>query len=345
MSANAQKSDTLIPLCVDLDGTLIHTDMLWESLVRLLQKNPLYLFPVFAWWARGRARLKAEIASRVAVNVSTLPYNGPLIEFLRAERTRGRRVLLVTASDAAMGKAVANHLPIFDGVLASNGKLNLRGRNKGEKLAELFGERGFDYAGNSTVDLPVWQRARAAIVVNGSPALCRRAFQCAEHGPVFPSPSAMLPELAKILMSASIAENAVVLLPCLLMILSGIKASLADALVAVSAFLFCHWGALILAEWFALDSDRSNPARKNRPFASGALKVQTGPTLGPLLIVTGLALAVWAGVPAAATAACFTILAGVDSASRSKASPLARGLTRTAQNMLRLLAGWAAAGL
>lgn len=174
------------PLCVDLDGTLINTDMLWESLVRWLRRKPWYLPLILLWWSRGRARLKAELAARVRVDPATLPYHQPFLRFLQGEKRCGRTLLLVTASDEALARPVAEYTGLFEEVLASDGKTNLRGKTKGSRLAERFGKGGFDYAGNSSVDLPVWALARQAIVVNGSLRLVARAGQVAKLGPVFP---------------------------------------------------------------------------------------------------------------------------------------------------------------
>ncbi len=167
------------PLVVDLDGTLIKTDLLWESLARLLRRNPFQLFPVLYWWTtRGRAFLKRQLAARVAIDPATLPYNQPFLSFLREQKSAGRKLILATASDREMAMPVANHVGIFDEVLASDGKTNLRGANKLKALTEKFGERGFDYAGNSTADLAVWRGAREAIVVNASSRLVKRAQDC-----------------------------------------------------------------------------------------------------------------------------------------------------------------------
>lgn len=175
MPPAARSEPNTVPLCVNLDGTVIKSDMLWESLVRLLQRNPLYLLRVPFWLARGRAGLKAQLAQRVEVDVAKLPYHEPFLAFLREERLAGREIWLVTASDRRMAEPVAAHLGLFAEVLASDGQTNLRGRNKVAALAGKFGERGFDYAGNSVVDLPVWARSRAAIVVNASPGLEAKA--------------------------------------------------------------------------------------------------------------------------------------------------------------------------
>ena len=174
-----------VPLVVDLDGTLIRTDLMWESLACLLRRNPVALFLVLYWWSRGRARLKQELGRRVQVEAARLPYHQPFLDWLRKEKTTGRKIILATASDRLMVEPVARHLGFFDGVLASDGQVNLRRNQKRLALVQRFGERGFDYAGNSPDDLTVWQSARTAIVVNASPSVLRAAAGCAELGPSF----------------------------------------------------------------------------------------------------------------------------------------------------------------
>ncbi|HZL14243.1 MAG TPA: haloacid dehalogenase-like hydrolase, partial [Verrucomicrobiae bacterium] len=178
-------SPNQIPLVVDLDGTLIQTDLLWESLARLLRRNPFWLFPILFWWTRGRAVLKRHLAHRVAVDPAALPYNEKFIAWLREQKTAGRKLILATASDQKLVQPVANHLGLFDEVLASDGKTNLRSRTKLKTLTEKFGERGFDYAGNSSADFAVWRGSREAIVVNANRAVLKKVAQCASLGPTF----------------------------------------------------------------------------------------------------------------------------------------------------------------
>ena len=174
-----------VPLCVDLDGTLIRTDLLWESLARLLRRNPFQLLPVLFWWMRGRAFLKRQLVRRVKIDPAALPYHEPFLAYLREQKAAGRKLILVTASDRDMALPVANYVGLFDEVLGSDGKTNLRGANKLKVLTEKFGERGFDYAGNSSADLAVWRGAREAIVVNASAAVLKQAAECAKPGPTF----------------------------------------------------------------------------------------------------------------------------------------------------------------
>jgi apolipoprotein N-acyltransferase len=174
-----------VPLVVDLDGTLIRTDMMWESLARLLRRNPLAIFQILFWWTRGRARLKQKLAARVRINPAALPYHEPFLAWLRAEKKSGRKLVLATASDLRMAQPVADHVGIFDEVLASDGKTNLRSENKLRALTEKFGERGFDYAGNSTADFAVWRGSRQAVVVNASRGVLAEAARCTTLGPTF----------------------------------------------------------------------------------------------------------------------------------------------------------------
>ncbi len=174
-----------IPLVVDLDGTLIKTDLLWESLARLLRRNPFQIFQILFWWTRGRAFLKKQLVRRVKIDPATLPYHKSFLAFLREQKSAGRKLVLATASDLQMALPVANHAGLFDEVLGSDGKTNLRGGNKLKVLIEKFGERGFDYAGNSDVDYAVWLGAREAVVVNASQTVLKTAAQCTKLGPTF----------------------------------------------------------------------------------------------------------------------------------------------------------------
>jgi apolipoprotein N-acyltransferase len=174
-----------IPLVVDLDGTLIRTDLLWESLARLLRKNPLAIFHVLFWWSRGRAYLKQQLVRRVKIDPATLPFNEKFLAFLREQKSAGRKLVLATASDLQMAKPVADFARIFDEVLASDGKINLRSENKLRALTEKFGKRGFDYAGNSSADFAVWRGAREAIVVNASQVVLKTAGECTTLGAAF----------------------------------------------------------------------------------------------------------------------------------------------------------------
>ena len=178
---------TSIPLCIDLDGTLLHSDLLLEAAFAQLKQAPLAVWCWPRWLAQGKARLKAEIAARVELDIATLPYNRELLAFLREQKQQGRILVLVTASHRQFADQIAAHLGLFDTVLATDGDRNLAGPHKAETLVECYGERGFDYAGNAAVDLTVWRHARRALVVNAPPSLAAQARAVCEVERVFAS--------------------------------------------------------------------------------------------------------------------------------------------------------------
>jgi phosphoserine phosphatase len=162
-----------VPLCVDLDGTLIFGDLALQSLIWLVRANPFYLLLIVRWMLRGRSVLKHEMATRVRLDPSTLRYDRDLIDWIRSERSAGRAVWLCTGANERLALMVAEYLKTFDGVLASNREENLTGRRKAMCLVRRFGERGFDYCANERKDTEIWKHARAAVIVHGSPRLAR----------------------------------------------------------------------------------------------------------------------------------------------------------------------------
>ena len=131
----ATTPDQNVPLAVDLDGTLIRTDMMWESLAQLLRRNIFAIFQILFWWTRGRAYLKQKLAACVKIDPATLPYNEKFLAWLHEEKKSGRKLILATASDLKMAQPIADHVGLFDEVMASNGAINLRSENKLRALA------------------------------------------------------------------------------------------------------------------------------------------------------------------------------------------------------------------
>jgi phosphoserine phosphatase len=163
-----------IPLAVDLDGTLIAGDMFYKSLFAALLRNPFIALPCIAWFWRGRAALKRELALRCRIDFDRLKLHQDVLALLLREKAAGRSVVLATAADALLAEPIAARLRIFDRVIASDGSLNLKGPAKAQALTQLF-PGGFIYAGDSRDDLPVWQRARAIVVVNARKSVAAAA--------------------------------------------------------------------------------------------------------------------------------------------------------------------------
>ena len=280
-----------IPLCVDLDGTLIHSDLLFESFLLLVKQNPLFLFLVPLWLLGGKAKLKAEIARRVQINGAALPYSETFVDWLKAQKSQGRQIWLCTASDQRMAQAVAQHVGFFDGVLASDGHTNLSGSNKAQQLVQRFGERGFDYCGNHRVDLKVWQHARAAIVVNAKPGLETSARACTQVSEVFQPPKSGIRVALKALRIHQWAKNALIFVPLAAAHRLQDMPTLIDGLVAFAAFSLCASSVYLLNDMLDLEADRQHPRKCKRPFAAGTLSLLFGLLAAPALLLISLALA------------------------------------------------------
>ncbi|WHZ16213.1 MAG: Integral membrane protein [Nitrospira sp.] len=280
------------PLCVDLDGTLIKSDLLWESLLALLKQGPLLCFLLPFWLLKGKAHFKHEIARRVTLDVATLPYQQELVEFLSGERRAGRELALATASHVTFARAVAAHLGLFDDrVFGSDASVNLKGSRKVALLVERYGARRFAYAGNSTADLPVWAEANEAIVVNAPAGLVNRAQALTTVSRVFNEPVEWLKLLAKALRVHQWAKNVLVFVPVVASHQITNQTLMLQAGLAFLSFSLSASSVYILNDCLDLGSDRRHPRKRNRPFASGKLSIPFGLLLAAGCLVLGALLA------------------------------------------------------
>jgi 4-hydroxybenzoate polyprenyltransferase/phosphoserine phosphatase len=280
-----------VPLCVDLDGTLVRTDMLFESLVAALRRNPLVAFLVPFWLMGGRANLKQHLARHAPFDPAVLPYDEDLVALLRRERAAGRRILLATASDVRIAEAIARHLGVFDEVVASDGRRNLKAGVKAAHLAERFGERGFDYIGNGAADVPVWSRARTAYLVAGRPGMAQRvAAAGAEVRHLERRRGAPWP-LVRVLRVHQWAKNLLVFVPLLTAHRLADPQAVNAALLAFVAFSFAASATYILNDLADLEHDRRHPGKRRRALASGELPVWVGTVLAPQLLLLAFVVA------------------------------------------------------
>ena len=284
-------ADVSPPLVVDLDGTLVKSDLLIEAIGRLLRQQPLALFALPRWLLKGRANLKREVARRVELDPTLLPYRTPLLDYLRSERDRGRTIVLATASDERFANQVAGHLKLFDRVLASDGSTNVSGELKRARLVEQFRERGFDYVGNASRDLAVWSSARKAIVVNPNPQLLRAVARVAECESAFADRGATLREYLSALRPEHWLKNLLVFVPIFAVHLFVVPALLARAAVVFAAFCCCASSGYLMNDLLDLPADRRHPQKRSRPFASGRLPLPYALVAAPALFAVGCVLA------------------------------------------------------
>ncbi|KAF1720565.1 UbiA family prenyltransferase [Pseudoxanthomonas wuyuanensis] len=285
---NADIRNSGFPLCVDLDGTLLKSDLLYESLLALLRANPLYLLLLPWWLLRGKAALKRAIASRVRLDTASLPYDRRVLAL--ADQHVGPRVLC-TASDSELAESVASHLGLFDTVIASDGRSNLNGSRKAQALIERYGTQGFVYAGNSRIDLQVWRHARSAWVVNATASLAAAAARVCEVAGTLPAQGGGVRTWLKAIRLHQWLKNLLVLIPLLASHQFVEPGSVIAALTAFLAFGLCASGVYVLNDLLDLPADRQHPSKRLRPFAAGNLPLLHGLIAAPALTLAGFTLA------------------------------------------------------
>jgi 4-hydroxybenzoate polyprenyltransferase/phosphoserine phosphatase len=280
-----------VPLVVDLDGTLILTDLLYESTLKFVHQTPVQVLALPVWLAQGKAVLKHRLAERVSLDTASLPYDTSVIAWLREERRSGRHIVLCTASHQKYAHAIAEELGFIDEVIATDGVTNMSAGNKAQALVDRFGDKGFDYAANSHDDVPVWARARRAIVVAARPSVSRAARAVADVTKEIGRDKGGLLQWVKALRIHQWSKNVLVFLPLIGAHEALNLALLADACIAFFAFGLCASSVYIVNDLMDLESDRRHPRKRRRPFASGSLSPLAGVFVAGLLLACSFALA------------------------------------------------------
>jgi 4-hydroxybenzoate polyprenyltransferase len=327
---------------VDLDGTLLRTDTMTESLLMLLKENPLRLLQLPLWLMQGRASLKQKIASRSRLDVVSLPVNAEVLAYLHEQRELGRRLILVSGTDIQVARAMADHIPLFEEVCASDGTINLSGRHKADMLRERFGKGGFDYAGNARVDLAVWAEARRALVVNEGHALARKAAALCEVERHFGGRPVDLKTWLEALRIHQWAKNLLVFVPLLGAHQWHNFSKLAASALAFLAFSICASSVYLLNDLFDLEADRYHPTKRQRPLASGRLPLPWGMAAALLLLVLSILVALFLPVAFGVAFVTYYFLTALYSV-RLKQIEILDVLTLAALYTIRVVAGGYAA--
>lgn len=281
------------PICVDLDGTLVKSDLLFETFLLLIKRNPFYIF-LCCWWmlSKGKAFMKQQIAVRVEINPTLLPYTESFLSYLHAEKNKGRSLILATASDYKIAKQIADHLGIFSHVMASDGYRNLRSLCKRDMLNQTFGEKQYDYAGNAADDLHVWPSARLAILVNPVKRVQRHFRQL--DVPVFLEKQNGLKNIFKLLRVHQYVKNVLIFFPIIAGHLFN-PIALMNSFVAFIIFCLMASSAYLLNDLLDIEADRQHRTKCHRAFASGKISIKFGLICAPLFL--GIALGFSAYLP------------------------------------------------
>ena len=279
------------PLCVELDGTLITSQTMWESILAIARSRPAQLFLAPWWLAGGIASFKRQLGRRTTLNPQSLPYRQDLLDHLRTQADAGRKLILTTddASEVT-ARAIARHLGLFDDVIS-------RGQSGGPSLAQAIhqklGHGEFDYVGHAATDASVWAEAKEGLIVGGS------------EGDHSPGPGPNQPKLAfahrtdrpgDLLRSMRIkqwSKNLLLIVPMLVghrLQLDHLADNLLRFLTAFMAFGCCASSVYLINDLIDLEADRRHPRKKLRPLAMGRVRIPTALLLAMCLLATGLVL-------------------------------------------------------
>jgi len=282
-----QTADVLavdVPLVVDLDGTLIYSDLLWEALVLFLRRHFVRAWLLPLWLFKGKAGFKERIAHEVELDAAALPYDKTLLALVKSEREDGRTTVLATGAQRRLAEKVAAHTGLFDLVLATE-DINLTSHNKAARLTALYGEKGYDYIGNSRADLPVWLASRTALCVAGKHYKLPDGRGTTQVGSVR---QGVARALAKALRPRQWLKNLLVFVP----MLAGhalTTGNLLASVLAFAAFSACASSAYLLNDALDAQDDRLHPSKHRRPIAAGTLQLPLALAASPLLAIAALA--------------------------------------------------------
>ena len=283
-------------LYIDLDGTLLKTDMLWESALLLVRSKPWLFFSLLMSAIKGRAYLKRYIANRVDIKPETLPFNRELLEWLRLQHDKGRRLVLATASDELLARKIAAHLNIFADVIGSDGVNNLKSSKKLASIQQQGAD--FEYAGNSRSDLIIWNSCTRAIPVGASKSIISALQDSGKLGFTFEKRRRPLSVWRKAIRAHQWSKNFLVFIP----LLAGHKLLgrhfVVPALELFWSLSFLASATYILNDLLDLTADREHPQKRFRALASGEVTIPEGIVLALVLFAAGVILSAACSLPA-----------------------------------------------
>lgn len=280
-----------IPLVVDLDGTLVRTDMLFETWLSRFRAAPFSIGRSLFWLAEGKANLKAQLAQSADVDVASLPYNEAVLDMVRSAQAAGRHVVLATATHDIYAQRIAQHLGTFSEVFATTAEVNLSSTRKRDLLVTRYGEKGFDYVGNSHDDLTVWRSAREVHIVEPHRGVVRKARASGDVHSVTADATPKWRTWMKALRLHQWIKNLLIFVPLLASHRLGELAMIGTGILAFIAFGLCASSVYLLNDLLDLADDRQHTTKRNRPFAAGKLEIKHGLFAVPILLILAFGVA------------------------------------------------------
>ncbi len=287
---------TNIPLCVDLDGTLIKSDMMFESMAILIKSNPIYLLMIPIWFIKGKLYLKEQLFNRVQIDIDTMPLNDEIVNFLINEKKSGRTILLVTASLQYYADKYKEKFNFLDEAIGSKDGINLSAKYKAEYLKGRFGDKNYDYIGDSHKDLVVWSFAQNALIVSDNTILINKAKEITNIAETWGRTNT--PKYKIIFKQLRIyqwVKNLLIFLPALLA--HSLEFNIYfQLLLSFLSFSFVASSIYIFNDLMDLNSDRKHKIKKNRPLAAGNFRISDAFVYTILLMTIGIMIGVFINI-------------------------------------------------
>ena len=331
------------PICVDLDEAIVKSKLPWEIFSQAVRTNWLNVFQVYFWLLRGRTHSNHRLIGQIRVNPKSLPYNEELLVYLQAQKDLGRPIYMVSASSNRNANDIARHLRIFNGVLCLVDMNNANSESKAALLKQRFGSDGFVYAGNAVDDIPVWEYARAAIVVDPSRKLSRKLASLVPIEAVIDTQHSKLKQFLIVMRPYQWIKNLLVFVPPLAAHVLTDPEIFTATFTIFLAFSSAASGVYLINDFIDVEADRLHPRKRQRPFASGKLPLWWS-SFGVLMLLLGILLGLIVSTISGALLIVYVLLTTAYSL-HLKRKPLIDVFTLTALYFTRLFAGGAAANV
>jgi 4-hydroxybenzoate polyprenyltransferase len=337
-----------IPLYVDLDGTLVATDTLWESLMMLLKRQPLKMFQIPIWLLKGKAYMKTQIASQIDLAVDILPYREEVLRFVKSERAKGTKVVLATATPASVAEAVAKYLDCFDAVIATTLEKNTIGRAKAEAIQD-HAQGPFAYIGDHRMDLAIWRVAKECLLAvrtsNQKQYLTRKLGKAFTQYFEADKKESSLFTVARALRLHQWSKNLLLFVPAILAHRWHEAFIWQRTVIAFITFGLAASSIYVLNDLLDLSADRRHPRKRFRPFAAGALSIPVGLSLAIVCLLLAIIGSVWGVSPTFALMVGGYVCATLVYSLWLKRMPIVDVLALAFFYVYRLIAGAVATGI
>jgi len=260
-------------LVVDLDNSLLKIDLFKESLGKSLLKRPLVFFKTVMLALNSIALAKTFISKECKTDCHTLPYNNKILDIIDSYRKKGYLILLATGAPQAYAHSIANHLGLFDEVIATNEQINNVGINKLESIKKHVND-SFIYLNDSVKDLPVWLHCKKAILIGDNGRVKNMLIKNnVEIIDTVKKEKSIIEILLKQLRVHQWSKNMLLFVPALLSHQLLEPGVFLNALCSFIAFSLLASSIYVLNDIIDVDYDRKHPMKKNRPIAAGDLSM------------------------------------------------------------------------